>query len=121
MVGYKRKNPPSANWQNGNIIKKPKNEEVPVQKEPIAQDLEAETDSDPIVESDTNEESGIDDEVSWPSDNEPLPSTNRNTNTDTSRQKPGGDLMKEAKANTVGIAERIHFCKLIPFNLINFL
>lgn len=34
--------------------------------------LETETDSDPIVESDTTEHSGDDDGVSWPSDREEL-------------------------------------------------
>ena len=36
---------------------------------PVAE-AEAETDSDPIIESDTTERSGDDDGVSWPSDDE---------------------------------------------------
>ena len=38
--------------------------------------LDAETDSDPIIESDTTSQSGEDDGVSWPSDNEGRDSEN---------------------------------------------
>ncbi|KAL8948550.1 MAG: hypothetical protein Q9222_005272 [Ikaeria aurantiellina] len=74
MAAIKRKQFPAPAQQNGSNKKQksvtstaPAVQEV---KRP-ASDLEAETDSDPIVESDTTENSGDDDDgVSWPSDDE---------------------------------------------------
>ena len=68
MAGLKRKNAPvhvkgvSKKQKNGpEKANLPKRIDIP---------LEVETDSDPIVESDTNSQSGDDDGASWPSDEE---------------------------------------------------
>lgn len=70
MVGIKRKDPPGAKSSGGKSSKKHKIEasqsKIP---EGLVKVQETETDSDPIVESDTTEHSGDDDGVSWPSDN----------------------------------------------------
>ena len=63
MAGLKRKESPASHSYPTDVRKKPKKETVQV-------NLEAETDSDPIVESDTTDHSGDDDGVSWPSDEE---------------------------------------------------
>ncbi|KAL8738093.1 MAG: hypothetical protein Q9181_001079 [Wetmoreana brouardii] len=69
-VGTKRKVHPSSVAQKGNI-KRQRQEPEPVPKTKIpARNLETETDSEPIVESDTTEHSGDDDGVSWPSDDD---------------------------------------------------
>ena len=84
MAGIKRKEAPAAKSISKNAHKKPKTvksevvsrpntaprKAAPVKSRPRDLQAEAETDSDPIVESETGEESGEDDGVSWPSDNE---------------------------------------------------
>ena len=62
MAGIKRKQASSSIANGHETGKKLKKESPP------PSDLEAETDSDPIIESDTTEHSGDDDGVSWPSD-----------------------------------------------------
>lgn len=72
MAGLKRKQVPNATSSIPSVSKKPKNEVSQTKKAPRAmQVLETEADSDPIVESDTTENSGDDDAVSWPSDDAP--------------------------------------------------
>ena len=77
MAGIKRKDPaPKAD--SFDTRKKSKVEPKKSKAEPKKGaakkgpriELEAETDSDPIVESDTTEHSGDDDGVSWPSDDD---------------------------------------------------
>jgi hypothetical protein len=71
MVGTKRKETPSSRNVTGAVSKKQKTvPPKPKKSKPPPPDLEAETDSDPIVESDTPEHSGEDDGVSWPSDDD---------------------------------------------------
>lgn len=74
VSGTKRKEAPAAKSNGKSSPKKAKlatSKPVKAAKsKPANLDLEAETDSDPIVESDTTEHSGEDDGVSWPSDNE---------------------------------------------------
>lgn len=69
MAGIKRKDPPSAKPLGGKSSKKHK---IEASQSKISEGLvkiqETETDSDPIVESDTTEHSGDDDGVNWPSD-----------------------------------------------------
>lgn len=67
MVGIKRKQSALSGIQSGDI-KKRKQGSLPVVESSTSSNLEAETDSDPIIESDTTEHSGDDDGVSWPSD-----------------------------------------------------
>ena len=72
MAALKRKEALVAGFQGGNIQKKPKREEKG-EKKPIpsnAVPLETETDSEPIMESDTTSQSGDDDGASWPSHTE---------------------------------------------------
>ena len=73
MAGIKRKQAPVDKF-NGNTKKPritPGHEEHKATKPIIPrEELEAETDSDPIIESDTTEHSGEDDGASWPSDDE---------------------------------------------------
>ena len=73
MAGIKRKQAP-VNKTNGNIKKPriaPGHQERKATKKFISEEeIEAETDSDPIIESDTTEHSGEDDGASWPSDDE---------------------------------------------------
>ena len=70
MAGIKRKGAFDAKSKAGNIQKKQKKDEKrPKTSKPI-QPLETETDSEPIMESDTTSQSGDDDGVSWPSDDE---------------------------------------------------
>lgn len=68
MAGLKRKDAPASRMQADSSYKKPKKETPHSKKNPTIQILETETDSDPIIESDTTEHSGEDDGVSWPSD-----------------------------------------------------
>ena len=69
MAGIKRKDAPGGQSSGGKPSKKHK---IEASRSRISEDLvkiqETETDSDPIVESDTTEHSGDDDGVSWPSD-----------------------------------------------------
>jgi hypothetical protein len=71
MVGIKRKSSSDSKSQAVHTAKKPKKEHESANSskpsKPV-QELEAETDSDPIVESDTTSQSGDNDGVSWPSD-----------------------------------------------------
>ena len=66
----KRKENPNSNSHVGRGPKKAKKEEILANDPKRAQDLETATDSDPIVESDTTSQSGDDDGVSWPSEEE---------------------------------------------------
>ena len=69
MAGLKRKQVPNITSSTSSGHKKLKNEASQSKKAPqVTHVLETETDSDPIVESDTTEHSGVDDGVSWPSD-----------------------------------------------------
>ena len=77
MAGIKRKEAPALASRSKGGHKKSKSEtsskkfaEKPNKARKQNLDAEAETDSDPIVESDTTEHSGDDDGVSWPSDDE---------------------------------------------------
>ena len=70
MAAPKRKENPSSNSHTGSTHKKPRKEENLAKGSKNAHDLETATDSDPIVESDTTSQSGDDDGVSWPSDEE---------------------------------------------------
>ncbi|KAL8845941.1 MAG: hypothetical protein Q9221_008932 [Calogaya cf. arnoldii] len=67
MAGIKRKQIVPPGTQSDDVKKRKKGTE-PVVESPSSSNIEAETDSDPIVESDTTEHSGDDDGVSWPSD-----------------------------------------------------
>ena len=69
MAGLKRKDAPVPKSQT-NYHKKQKKATDQYQRTGSALAKETETDSDPIIESDTPEQSGDDDGVSWPSDNE---------------------------------------------------
>ena len=68
MASSKRKENPSTKLHAGNLSKKPKKEENFAKSSIRPQELETATDSDPLVESDTASQSGDDDGVSWPSD-----------------------------------------------------
>ena len=68
MAASKRKENPSTKLHAGNVSKKPKKEEKLAKSSLRLQELETATDSDPLVESDTASQSGDDDGVSWPSD-----------------------------------------------------
>ena len=72
---------------------------------PSAQERgEAESDSDPIVESDTTEQSGEDDGVSWPSDGDEDPgSAKPQANGKAKRAVDGGDSAKPAKAKEIAM------------------
>ena len=73
MAGLKRKDSPASKLPGGHIYKKPKKEKSQSKKSnPPVQILETETDSEPIVESDTTENSGEDDGISWPSDEDEM-------------------------------------------------
>ncbi|KAL9044675.1 MAG: hypothetical protein Q9214_002203 [Letrouitia sp. 1 TL-2023] len=71
MAAMKRKDPPSVKEHNAAYSKKLKQNGAQVKKErkTISTNVEVETDSDPIIESDTDTlgQSGDDDGVSWPS------------------------------------------------------
>ena len=71
MAGIKRKETPRSMKNTFSNNKKTKIEPKAPKKSRLSSKFaETETDSDPIVESDTTENSGDDDGVSWPSDNE---------------------------------------------------
>ncbi|KAK0509347.1 hypothetical protein JMJ35_007741 [Cladonia borealis] len=70
MAGIKRKGAFETKSQPADIQKKLKKEGESHKLSKLVEPLEAETDSDPIIESDTTSQSGEDDGVSWPSDNE---------------------------------------------------
>ena len=70
MAASKRKENPNSKLHAGNTPKKPKKEDKEAKDSKRVQDLETATDSDPLVESDTASQSGDDDGVSWPSDDE---------------------------------------------------
>lgn len=70
MAGIKRKDAPSGKSSGSKSNKKHKIEDSRSNvSEGLVKIQETETDSDPIVESDTTEHSGDDDGISWPSDN----------------------------------------------------
>lgn len=74
MAGLKRKEAPISKPSGDNVRKKSKKEAPQLKKTTFALQLrETETDSDPVVESDTTEHSGEDDGVSWPSDEDERP------------------------------------------------
>lgn len=82
MAGLKRKEAPISKPSEDNVHKKPKKQAPQLQKSKRAvHSQETEPDSDPIVESETTEQSGEDDGVSWPSDEDEstvkLPSKNQ--------------------------------------------
>ena len=66
----KRKGAFETKPQPGRLQKKHKKEEESHKSSEPVEPLEAETDSDPIIESDTTSQSGEDNGVSWPSENE---------------------------------------------------
>ena len=70
MAAPKRKENPNSHFVTGSIRKKSRKEENLANGSKNVHDLETATDSDPIVESDTTSQSGDDDGVSWPSDEE---------------------------------------------------
>ncbi len=71
MAGLKRKEAPFSKAHVSTVHKRSKKEAAQVKSSNVEPPtLEAETDSDPIVESDTTEHSGDDDGASWPSDGE---------------------------------------------------
>ncbi|KAL8809683.1 MAG: hypothetical protein Q9200_003199 [Gallowayella weberi] len=122
MAGIKRKPKSPSDNQNGGT-KKQKRGPAPLPKtESAAPSLETETDSDPIVESDTTEHSGDDDGVSWPSDNDkemqeiedeadPLQTPNKKPTTSikptdsTTTTNAAGNSSKEAHAKQKALAQ----------------
>lgn len=102
MAGIKRKEAPAIRSNAGSTPKKPKTgvkaKEVKKTVKAPSRNLEAETDSDPIVESDTTDQSGEDDGVSWPSDDEDnlevVPKSNGKSNGE------GGVKLPTAKNST---------------------
>ena len=70
MAAPKRKENPISHFHTGSTHKKPRKTENLANGSQNVHDLETATDSDPIVESDTTSQSGDDDGVSWPSDEE---------------------------------------------------
>lgn len=68
MAGIKRKDSPSGQSSGGKPSKKHKIDASRSISEGLVKIQETETDSDPIVESDTTEHSGDNDGVDWPSD-----------------------------------------------------
>ena len=70
MAAPKRKENPISQLHTGSTRKKPRKAENLANGSKNVHDLETATDSDPIVESDTTSQSGDDDGVSWPSDEE---------------------------------------------------
>ena len=70
MSGTKRKQHPESTSQHGNTKRQKRTPEPLGTNRAPDPDREAETDSDPIIESDTTEHSGDDDGVSWPSDSD---------------------------------------------------
>lgn len=71
MAGLKRKESPATKNSGDRVQKKVRTDNALVKREKRAvPEAEAETDSDPIIESDTTEHSGEDDGASWPSDDE---------------------------------------------------
>ena len=70
MAAPKRKENPSSYSHTGSTPKKSRKVEDLTNGSKNVHELETATDSDPIVESDTTSQSGDDDGVSWPSDEE---------------------------------------------------
>lgn len=71
MAGLKRKESPAIKSSGDRVQKRVRTDDVQVKREKrFVSEAEAETDSDPIIESDTTEHSGEDDGISWPSDDE---------------------------------------------------
>ncbi|KAL9604524.1 MAG: hypothetical protein Q9219_000489 [cf. Caloplaca sp. 3 TL-2023] len=87
MSGTKRRQSPQASIANPNI-KKQKQASNHVQSRTPTPDAQFETDSDPIVESDTTEHSGDDDGASWPSDDDD--GLKKVSSRDTTRKGPLG-------------------------------
>ena len=69
MASMKRKQAPNSKHTPSSPPKKVKKTSLPRPQD--EKEKETEFDSDPIIESDTNSESGEDDGVSWPEDEEP--------------------------------------------------
>lgn len=102
MATFKRKAPTLQPQEGKNTKKSKKNGLDPLKRK--ERNLETETDSDPIVESETTEHSGDDDGVSWPSDREEeeeeggveLP-TGASTESANSKSLPSRENVKIAK------------------------
>ena len=105
MVGLKRKESPSAKNVARENLKKIKTEaKTPHRPAVPPPDLEAETDSDPIIESDTTEHSGDDDGVSWPSDDgEIIPPVTKSRSTG----KDGGGAKLPIVQSKLGVETRV--------------
>lgn len=102
MSGTKRKQPPGLVLSKGNN-KKQKHSPEPVLNN-VAQDSDREfqTDSDPIIESDTTDHSGDDDGASWPSDGQLDDVSERAV-------KPSqGSTTTSKNANTQGSSKEAH-------------
>lgn len=95
MAGIKRKQTISS-IGNGHTGKRFKKESPP------PGDIEAETDSDPIVESDTTDHSGDDDGVSWPSDENEKPEKKKKEKKDQTVTKEKSAQHPERKLNGEG-------------------
>lgn len=94
MAAVKRRN---GNVKNETSIpkKKPKTNQGKIKNSKVRSEFkETETDSDPIVESDTTEHSGEDDGVSWPSADEeirdPISPTSEESDADSHEDDDGG-------------------------------
>ena len=70
MAAAKRKENTDSKIHTGSTPKKARKEADLANGSKLVQDLETATDSDPLVESDTTTQSGDDDGISWPSDDE---------------------------------------------------
>lgn len=98
MAGIKRKTAIAFKSENDNVQKKSRKDEKPVKrsKTEIAA-LETATDSDPIVESDTTSQSGEDNGVDWPSEDDEEPDESVGVDEDSD---DGGVKVVEGTANT---------------------
>lgn len=101
MAGLKRKEAPISKPSGDSIRKKSKKEAPQLKKTTFAPQLrETETDSDPVVESDTTEHSGEDDGVSWPSDEDEIP-----TELPPKNQKPREEKVDETSEGGVPLVK----------------
>ena len=99
MPGIKRKQAPLAENVAAKGIKKSKSNSNDTTKPKVAAiDLETATDSDPIEESDTTEQSGDDDGVSWPSED---------SDADVEVTSPTADLPKVGETSTSIIGNNV--------------
>ena len=105
MAGIKRKQSASSGIPQDDVKKRKQGGDRAVESS-ASSNPEAETDSDPMIESDTTEHSGDDDGVSWPSDDEHIQEENGEETGLPDKSHANGHKSTAPAAITNGVSSR---------------